>query len=482
MFVKFFSYIDNKIYSNSVFYSNFLISEPICKHPIRLIMQPIETLSQRDARVLWHPFTQMKTAQLPIAIVRGEGARLYDEQGKMYIDGIASWWMNLHGHAHPYIAQRLAEQAATLEHVIFANFTHQPAVELAERLLAYLPDNQKRIFYSDNGSTAVEVAIKMCLQYWHNQGTPRRRFVAFADGYHGDTFGAMSVGARSVFNQPFERLLFEITHIDTPAAGREEAAIEQLERALKSGEIAGFIFEPLVQGAAGMQMHTAEGLDTMLALCKKYGVLCIADEVMTGFYKTGKFLATDACTNAPDIICLSKGLTAGTMALGATSCTEAVFQAFWSDDRRKTFFHGHSCTANPLACVVGLASLDLLERPETQANLQRIITQQQQFVQRLGDFAHARNPRQMGVIAAFEWSPSDEGASYLHNQTGFIWEFFIQRGLILRPLGNTIYVLPPYCITESELEALHNGIFEFLACSESGKWQQISDSDQHIYF
>lgn len=419
------------------------------------------SLSERDLSVLWHPFTQMKTAAAPIAIVKGEGAKLWDDHGKVYIDAIASWWMNLHGHAHPKIAAALTTQAQTLEHVIFADFTHRPAVELAERLLDKLPDNQSRVFYSDNGSTAVEVALKMCFQYWHNIGQPKYKIIAFEGAYHGDTFGAMSVGGRSAFSAPFAPFLFEVIFVAPPVSGTENQVLTDFQAILEQykGEIAGFIFEPLVQGAGGMRMYAPEPLDALLSLCKAYKILTIADEVMTGFGRTGKFWATDYLTQKPDIYCLSKGLTGGTMALGATTCTAAIFDAFWSDDKLKTLFHGHSCTGNPLACSVGLASMDLMEAAETWDNIGRIMSMHEAFGRRLSVYPNVLNLRQQGVILAFELADKED-TSYFNNLRDRIWQFFIERGLLLRPLGNTIYILPPYCITNEELEAVYAGIEE----------------------
>jgi adenosylmethionine-8-amino-7-oxononanoate aminotransferase len=420
-------------------------------------------LSDRDSKIIWHPFTQMKTAAAPIAIVKGEGARLYDEAGNVYIDAIASWWMNLHGHAHPHIAAALRHQAETLEHVIFADFTHRPAVELAERLLAKMPQNQARIFYSDNGSTAVEVAIKMAFQYWYNVEKPRKKIIALEGAYHGDTFGAMAVGERSAFSAPFDPFLFEVIFVEAPLPGKEELALAQLKKLLADypEQIAAFIFEPLVQGSGGMRMYEAEALDRMLQLCIEAEIILIADEVMTGFGRTGKMWATDYLKNKPDIFCLSKGLTGGTMAFGATTCTAKIFDAFWSDDKLKTLFHGHSCTGNPLACSVALASLDLMEKPETWASIRRIENAHNDFAKKISENLLVKNLRQRGVILAFDIE-TGQHTSYFNNLRDRIWRFFIERKLLLRPLGNTVYVLPPYCITDQELGMVYDGIESLL--------------------
>ena len=423
----------------------------------------MSNLSERDSKIIWHPFTQMKTAAAPIAIVKGEGARLYDEAGNVYIDAIASWWTNLHGHSHPHIAAALRNQAEVLEHVIFADFTHKPAVELAERLLAKMPQNQARIFYSDNGSTAVEVGIKMAFQYWYNIGKPRKKIIALEGAYHGDTFGAMAVGERSAFSAPFNPFLFDVLFVEAPLPGNEDLALAQLKKAITDHpeQIAAFIFEPLVQGSGGMRMYKAEALDAMLQLCIEEDIILIADEVMTGFGRTGKMWATDYLQNKPDIFCLSKGLTGGTMAFGATTCTAKIFDAFWSDDKLKTLFHGHSCTGNPLACSVALASLDLMEIPQTWENIHRIENAHQNFSKKLLGHPLVKNLRQQGVILAFDIDNA-HNTSYFNNLRDRIWQFFINKKLLLRPLGNTVYILPPYCITAEELTKVYNGIEELL--------------------
>src|SRR6201992_2081889 len=279
-------------------------------------------LTERDLKVIWHPYTQMQTSKPPIGIVRGEGTCVFDENGKKYIDAVSSWWVNTYGHAHPHIAKKVAEQLNKLEHVIFAGFTHEGAIELAERLLAILPGNQQKVFYSDNGSTAVEVALKMCLQYWHNKGGARIKIIAFKNAYHGDTFGAMAVSGRSAFTAAFDSLLFEVEFIDLPHDDNIENLKSQISN-LKS-ELACFIFEPLVQGSAGMLMYEAKHLNELMAYCRKEGVLLIDDEVFTGFGRTGKPFACNYVTEQPDIMCFSKGLTGGTMALGVTTCTQEI--------------------------------------------------------------------------------------------------------------------------------------------------------------
>jgi adenosylmethionine-8-amino-7-oxononanoate aminotransferase len=413
------------------------------------------SLVERDLKVIWHPYTQMKTALPPIPIVRGQGACLYDENGKCYIDAVSSWWVNIHGHAHPYIARKVAEQLSKLEHVIFAGFTHPTAIELAERLLEILPANQQKAFYSDNGSTAVEVAIKMCLQYWHNQNKQRTKILAFKNAYHGDTFGAMAVSGRSAFTAAFDSLLFEVEFINLPNQSNIESLKSQISD-LKS-ELACFIFEPLVQGSAGMLMYEAGYLDQLMAHCSKEGVMLIADEVFTGFGRTGKPFACDHVSTQPDIMCFSKGLTGGTMAFGLTTCTQQIFDAFLSDDRLKTLFHGHSYTANPVACSAGLASLDLFLEPSTKESINRITNAHHQFALKIKDHPRIRTTRQTGTILAMEWETGSD-TSYFSSLRDILYKYFLHAGIILRPLGNIIYILPPYCITDEQLSYIYSKI------------------------
>lgn len=417
------------------------------------------TLSERDLKVIWHPYTQMQTAAAPVGIVRGEGACLYDEDGKCYIDAISSWWVNIHGHAHPYIAAKVAEQLKTLEHVIFAGFTHEPAIELAERLLALLPSNQAKVFYSDNGSTAVEVALKMCLQYWYNKGEQRTKILAFINAYHGDTFGAMAVSGRSAFTNAFEKLLFDVEFIDLPTA-ENIAELRTKISALKS-ELACFIVEPLVQGSAGMIMYEAAYLDELMQHCREEGIFTIADEVFTGFGRTGKNFASDHLKHQPDIMCFSKGLTGGTMALGVTTCTQYIYNAFLSDDRLKTLFHGHSFTANPIACAAALASMDLFVQPETTDNLLRIVASHQAFAIQLQGHPKVRAVRQTGTIIAIEWETGNN-TSYFSSLRDTLYQYFLSAGIILRPLGNIVYILPPYCITNEQLGYIYSTIQQAL--------------------
>jgi adenosylmethionine---8-amino-7-oxononanoate aminotransferase len=411
-----------------------------------------KSLTERDAAVIWHPYTQMKLAPAPIPIIRGDGVYLVDEAGNRYIDAISNWWVTLHGHGHPYLAQKIYEQASTLEQVIFAGFTHEPAVQLAERLLQVLPAGFSKVFYSDNGSTAVEVALKMAIQYWNNAGgKPRKKILALTNSYHGDTFGAMSVSERGPFTLAFQDYLFEVIFFDPVAntfPGMPDGPSFHPE------EIACFIYEPLVQGAGGMKMYDAGALEALLKFCRQHGIICIADEVMTGFGRTGKLFASEYVAETPDIICLSKGLTGGMMALGATVCTQRIYDAFLSDDRAKTFFHGHSYTANPIACAAGNASLDLLLKPQCIESIMRIGEQHASFAEQLKTQGAVKNVRQLGTILAFEVETGTDG--YLNNISSVIQKHALQNGVLLRPLGNTVYLMPPYCITEEELQKVYS--------------------------
>ncbi len=417
-------------------------------------------LVERDLAAIWHPYTQMQTALPPIPIVRGEGALLFSEDGKHYIDAVSSWWTNIHGHSHPHIAQKIYEQALQLEHVIFAGFTHPIAVELAERLLAIIPNNQNKVFYSDNGSTAVEVAIKMCLQYWNNQGIQRTKMLAFNNAYHGDTFGAMAVSGRSAFTKAFDQLLFEVEFIDLPNAENIESLKSHISN-LKS-ELACFIFEPLIQGSGGMLMYEAKYLDELMAHCRSEKVLTIADEVMTGFGRTGKRFACDHLEQQPDIMCFSKGLTGGSMALGITTCTQQIYDAFLSDDKLKTLFHGHSFTANPIACAAASASMDLFLQPETLANIERIEARHKAFGAKIQSHPKLKEVRQTGTIIAMEWE-TGSNTSYFSGLRDKLYSHFLAQGIILRPLGNILYILPPYCITDTQLDYIYAKIEEALA-------------------
>lgn len=419
-------------------------------------------ISEKDKAYVWHPFTHLKNAEENILIEKAEGVYLIDDKGNKIIDAIASWWVNLHGHCHPYISEKVAKQVMRMEHSIFSGFTHQGAVELAARLLEYLPKGQSKIFYSDNGSTAVEVGLKMALQYWHNQGEYNKNtFIALESAYHGDTFGGMSVGARNVFNNAFENLLFNVIHIPLPDAENISELKQTIALWAQQYNIAGFIFEPLVQGAGGMFMYEAEHLDELIALCKEHKIITIADEVMTGFGRTGRFFASDHLKNTPDVICLSKGLTGGYMPLGVTSCAQFIHEGFISDERHKTFFHGHSFTANPTACAAALASLDLMEKKETFESIGRIHARHKKFAGEIQGHKNLKATRLKGVILALELQTGDE-THYLNGAAETIASFFLDKKILLRPLGNVFYILPPYCISDDDLSYIYQSIKEFL--------------------
>lgn len=420
------------------------------------------SLSSRDKKVIWHPYTQHGLYPDSIGVVKAKGSYVYDDKGKKYIDSFSSWWTCIHGHSHPHIAKKVSAQLKKMEHVIFAGFTHEPAVELAERLLKKLPKNQKRIFFSDNGSTAVEVALKMSFQYGHNQGKSKPKVIAYRNGYHGDTFGAMSVSERGAFSKPFENNLFDVLFVDPPIKGKEKESVQQLISTISHhpSTIASFIFEPLVQGVAGMVLHEAEALSEMIKICRENKIFTIADEVFTGFGRTGKFFATDYLSEKPDMMCLSKGLTGGTMAMGVTSSTEEIFNAFLSEDRMKTFFHGHSFTANPVACSASLASMDLMDKKETWKNIARINKMHLKF-QKVINNRGSLSSRVKGTILAIELKTSGE-TSYFNSIKDKAVKFFLGKGILLRPLGNVLYLVPPYCISDKDLEYIYDSIVEFI--------------------
>ena len=415
---------------------------------------PLSDLQERDSRHVWHPYTQHQTAAPPLPVVKAKDAVLYLENGAEIIDGVASWWTNTLGHAHPYIAERVYDQMLRLEHVIFAGFTHPPGVELAERLLNLLPANQGKVFYSDNGSTAVEIAVKIAVQYFHNQKIRRKKLVAFDNAFHGETFGAMSASGDLGLNNAFAEHLFEVVRIPEPYAGQETESYSALENALADEDVCAFIFEPLVQGSSGMKMYEPEALDRLLTICEEKGVLTIADEVMTGFYRTGRLFACDYLEKKPDIFALGKGLTAGALPLAATTCTNRIFNGFLSNEKSKTLFHGHSFTGNPTGCAAALASLDLLEREETRHRVRRIYERHAAFKKKIETHRRAVQVRHRGTILAVEFA-TPEKTSYFNNLRDTLYQFFLDNGVLLRPLGNVIYILPPYCITDEQSDKIY---------------------------
>jgi adenosylmethionine---8-amino-7-oxononanoate aminotransferase len=418
------------------------------------------TLKERDKRYIWHPFDQMKHVDI-IPIVKGDGAYVYDENGKRYIDAFSSWWTNAHGHSNPYIAQKIAEQALQLEHVGFGGFTHPQAVNLAERLVNLLPDNIQKIFFSDNGSTANEVAMKLAMQYWFNKGEQRNTFIALENDYHGDTFGSMCLTARGGFNEPFERFMFDVKFIPAPTVENRDEVMKLLSDVVKSDDVAAFIFEPIVQGAGGMLMHSPEVLSEMIALCQQHKVLTIADEVFTGFGRTGNYFASNYLSAQSDMVCLSKALTGGFMPLGVTAVAQQIYDAFYSDDKKHTFLHGHSYTGNPLACAAANASLDIFEDEKTWQRIDEISTALKDFTADTKQNYKVRDARCFGCIAAIELET--EGAtSYFNDKGKHAYNYFLERGIILRPLGNVIALIPPYCIKQEDLVYVFDVIKEYL--------------------
>lgn len=426
----------------------------------------MQNLLIKDKTHLWHPYTQMLTAPAPLPIVKAKGVYLYTQDGKEILDGISSWWVNIHGHSHPKLNQALADQANILEHVLFAGCTHPPAVELAEKLIPLLPKGLSRIFYSDNGSTAVEVALKMALQYWQNLNEPKRKlFIALHHAYHGDTVGSMSPSEESVFTASFQNLLFPVLRADAPYCYRCPLGLDpktckidclsSLEKLLEKhqGEIAAVLIEPMLQGAGGMIIWPKEFLEGVRKLCDKYNTLMVADEVFTGFGRTGKMFACEHANITPDIICLSKGLTAGYLPLAITATKEAIYEAFLSTDRRKTFFHGHSYTANPLGCAVGIASLEIFQ---TENILEKVLTLEKILIARLTplkDLPFVGEVRVIGGVGVLELVTSKEtreAGGYLSNIGTKLAAKFLEEGLLIRPLGNIVYFMPPYIITQEQ--------------------------------
>ena len=417
-------------------------------------------LSLRDQKHIWHPLTQHKTSPPPIGIVKAKGALMWDEDGKEYIDGIASWYTAMYGHCNEFITSRVARQMLQLDQVVFTGFTHESAIELSEKLIGILPSNQQKIFFNDNGSTAIEAAIKMALQYHFNKGEKRNTLIAFEDGFHGDTFGAMSVSGLSVYNGPFEDYFLKVERIPVPKKDNLAGVLSKLQFLISENKCAAFVYEPMVQGAAGMKFHDAEGLNEILKLCKKNNLLCIADEVMTGFGKTGKNFASEYIETKPDVMCLSKSLTAGIAAMSITSCTQKIFNAFLDDDISKGFFHAHTYSANSLACAAAIAGIDLLSSKEIQEHIRRIERHHRSFSERIKIHPNVASVRQLGVIFALDLSVEMDRYGELRNK---IFNHLMRDGVFLRPLGNTIYILPPFVIENEQLEKIYASIENVLS-------------------
>lgn len=421
-----------------------------------------------DRAHVWHPYTQMQTAPPALPVVRAEGVWLELADGRRILDGISSWWVNLFGHNHPRLNAALAAQAAELEQVIFAGFTHEPAARLAAELVALAPAGLERVFYSDDGSTAVEVAMKMAIQQWRQRGEPRRRiFVGLEHAYHGDTFGAMAAGGDPVFHGAFASLLCEVLRAPVPACESEVAgALAALEAILdRAGdEVAAVIVEPIVQGAGGMRLHPSSYLRGVREATRARGLPLIADEIFTGFGRTGKMFACEHAGVAPDLLCLSKGLTGGYLPLAATLATEEIYAAFLSAERGRAFFHGHSYTANALACAVARASLALFDETNCLhrvGELQRLFARRLAVIQALPGVAKVRGLGALAVVE-LEEPAADRESGYLDARGPRLAQEFLDRGVLLRPLGNVIYFLPPYAITDDECHRVFDVVEEAL--------------------
>lgn len=407
---------------------------------------------------VWHPFTQHGLEPDMLAIARAEGAWLETADGRRIFDGVSSWWLITHGHRHPKIVRAIQEQAGKLDQVIFAGFTHEPAEAVARGLIELAPPGLAHVFFSDSGSTSVEVALKMALGYWKNIGKRRTRILALEHAYHGDTIGTMSAGARGVFNAAYEPLLFDVGRIPFPAAGAEQTTFDALERACRAGDVAAFICEPLILGAGGMLIYDAATLAEMHRICKRHDVLFIADEVMTAFGRTGTLFASEQAKIAPDIICVAKGITGGSIPLAATLCTEAIFDAHCSQDRSRMFFHSSSYTANPIACAAAAANLDMWRSEPVLSRIDAVSKTQAACLAQIANDPRFENARQIGTIAAFELRGANAG--YLADVALSLRRKLLDRNVLLRPLGATIYIMPPYCATADDLNGVYAAISE----------------------
>lgn len=409
-----------------------------------------------SASPVWHPFTQHGLGEPIPLVTRAEGAILHTADGRRIVDAISSWWVTTHGHGHPRIVSAIRDQAERLDQIIFAGWTHEPAETLARGLVEITPPGLTRVFFSDSGSTSVEVALKMALGYWAARDEPRHRIVVMQHSYHGDTIGAMSVGARGVFNQTYGPLLFEVDTVPFPAPGAEQATLDALERACANGAAA-FVVEPLVLGAGGMLIYPAAVLAEMRAICARAGVLFIADEVMTGWGRTGTLFACEQAQVTPDILCLSKGLTGGAVPLAATLASEPVFAAHYGTDRAKMFFHSSSYTANPIACAAAVANLEIWREEPVLARIADLGRRQAARMARLATSPGVVGARTLGTIAAVEIV--GEGG-YLSALAPRLSALFRERDLLLRPLGNTVYVMAPYCIDDDDLDRIYDALAE----------------------
>ena len=414
-----------------------------------------------DAKYVWHPFTQIQTEPNPLLISKAKDATLFSADGKQYLDCNSSWWVNVHGHGNEHIAKAIQTQFTSVDHIIFAGATHEKGIELSKRIVEKLNCDLQKVFFSDNGSTAVEVAIKMCMQFWHNQGIKKTRVLALEGAYHGDTFGAMSVGERDYFNAPFEPFFFNVDFLEFPTEAKEKQLLEQAKTLFETGEFITLIVEPLIQGSAGMRFYSVSFLEELVKLAKTNHVLVIFDEIMTAWGRTGTLFAFEHTQVRPDIICLSKGLTGGVLPLGLTVTTNDIFDAFLSDERAKAFLHGHSFTGNPLACAAACASLDLFEKEETWSKIKAIEIRNQLFLKKIENHSAISSVRVYGTILALDLK-TEGPAGYFAKIRDTAYTFFLDNGLLLRPLGNVLFINPPYCLTESEQISIFEIIERFL--------------------
>ncbi|NOT71371.1 MAG: adenosylmethionine--8-amino-7-oxononanoate transaminase [Hyphomicrobium sp.] len=410
-------------------------------------------MTRTQSSPVWHPFTQHGLERGMPEIARAAGAWLETSDGRRIFDAVSSWWVITHGHGHPKIIAAIQRQAAELDQVIFAGFTHEPAETVARRLVAMTPLGLDHVFFSDSGSTSVEVALKMALGFWRNRGEARTRILALENAYHGDTIGTMSAGARGVFNAAYEPLLFDVGRIPFPAAGREQQTLDALEATCRKGDVAALIVEPLILGAGGMLMYSAATLKEMRRISTKHRALLIADEVMTGFGRTGRMFACEHAGIAPDILCLAKGLTGGSLPLAATLATSEIFDAHVSTDRARMFFHSSSYTANPIACAAAAANFEIWKNEPVLERVADLAGLQSRCVAELADDKRFANVRQLGTITAFDLAGAT--ASYLSDAALPLRAACLKRGVLLRPLGSTIYVLPPYCTGTEELSKVY---------------------------
>ena len=419
----------------------------------------------KDLHYIWHPFTQAKTADEPVVVLKAKDATLYTESHGELLDVNSSWWVNTHGHSNEHLVNAIIEQASTLDHCIFAGATHPKAIELAERIIGKLGSPFQKVFFSDNGSTAVEVAIKMAIQYWKYCNQPKTNFLALDGAYHGDTFGAMSLGQRGYFNEPFEKLFFEVDFLDFPTDLNHKAILENAELLMASNTFAAIILEPLIQGSAGMRIYSIAFLEALVEMARKHHVIVIFDEVMTAFGRTGKLFAFEHTTVKPDIICLSKGLTGGVLPLGLTVSTQKIYDAFLSDEKAKALLHGHSFTGNAISCALACASLDLFEEEKTWESISKITQRNIDFVKKhknIKGISPMNGLRSFGTILAIDLQVNDGQNDYFSAISSEITPYFIQKGLLIRPLGNTIFINPPYCLTEDEQNTIFVTLLSFL--------------------